>query len=259
MTYDDFTINGLNLPWLIKADWTNLEQGQITLHCLARKADTGVDPRVALETLKNLACSSITNTKLLNGGSLVRTSGGSKVEIIENGVIWVGAIHYPRFTEESYAAQIIEFELVLEVELPSKGGSFVYTGDIGYDNYVNIETYPWYNNETGEKSGEEVEGTAPGLAHTEIGWMKITEPQDVIRVEVYGSTCVKPGWIDCNGVKRDWNFEHDHVTNPTFQKLTWDLVTPTDEIILHTSDHYYPSTDALNHGCWLLWIRVVYK
>jgi hypothetical protein len=256
--YVTWVIGGLT-PSYITGDGLSYpdENRQIKIPCIAF-ADRagGGDPQVEIDTFRAIACSSITNEPLVNGGSLIQVAGGEKITITNGVTTWTGALHMPICEEKDYANQAVEYELLIDVEVEPKGGSFVYTPN--YDDYTNIEYYEATNkvNYGGEAVGNE------------IGWMKITEPRNVRMIQVYGSADLIPASLTVNGQTVEWNFSHD---NPSFypgspeqnggkmQRLTFILTTPSDELIFESSTHTSPfDTYAINRGCWLEWVRVVY-
>lgn len=75
----------------------------------------------------------------------------------------------------------------------------------------------------------------------EIGDMTIVEDRLVKRVDVTGSACNLPAWLEVNGVRQYWNVSHDHNSGDTGkdgkQTLTFTISPPTDVIKLESSPH----------------------
>ncbi len=139
-----------------------------------------------------------------------------------------GAVVDVKYDEKgTLASQMIEYDIVMAIQTDAEIKSILYIPP--YYQYSNIEYYLMTNKETVWHTTEIV-----GYGN-EIGDMTITEDFDVRRVEVMGSGCHGPAWIECNGTRRDWVYTHDaqYPTNDMPQgteKLTWILDNPTNII-----------------------------
>jgi len=98
--------------------------------------------------------------------------------------------------------------------------------------------------------------TEPVLSYFwEIGVLEITVDRAVERVEFYGSGCVYPVTLTCNGVMREVSYYHDWDPHGRYgcQSLIFDMES-TGLIVAYTTIH----TDSENHGFMIEWIRVYY-
>ena len=245
MAYGEWNIGGITPGWVITADYTQISQRKLTLQCLAR-VDGDTDPRVEIAGLEALRCEGATNEALLGGGSCLQVLGGDKIQLTDGINSWTAALVDVGFVEETHAPQAIEFNLVFEVEIQPKGGSIIYMPH--YGSYSNTEYSSTYCNG--------VRGNLPpghGALGNEVGYLKITEPRDVKRVEIFGNGCDQPATITVNGSSRVWQYYHDTGPQGT-QKFTFDL-NPHTNIILITAEH---EATCPNKGAWLQWVRVSY-
>jgi len=93
------------------------------------------------------------------------------------------------------------------------------------------------------------------LDHGEIGVLEITETCPVCRVEVYGSGCVYPVALTCNGVTKEVNYYHDYdpYGRYGYETLIFDII-PSNIVTLYTTPHL----DSENHGFGIKWIKLYY-
>ena len=57
----------------------------------------------------------------------------------------------------------------------------------------------------------------PSFTGADIGDMTIVERRPVKSVEVIGSACNLPAWLEVNGERHDWKFSHSHDSGDTGQ------------------------------------------
>lgn len=245
MAYGEWDIGGYTPNWIITADYSSLNERKLLLHCLAEK-DGIIDPRVEIAEFESLRCEAFTNTPLLAGGSCLQHLGGQKINITDGVQSWIGVISRIAFIEDRASALYIEFDIEIEIETQPSGGSVVYTPH--YGRWANLDYSSTYcSGVRGTLSeGHEADGN-------EIGYLKITEPRDVKKVELYGSGCEEPAVITVNGEEQTWQYYHD-VGTQGLQKLTF-LLDPVTTEILITAQH---EGGCANKGAWLHWIRVFY-
>ena len=143
MGYRDWIINGIR-PRYITAngvDWSNFPQ--VTLHCAATPSEYYSDARDEIARFSEFAALQISNTPLINGGTKVQCSpDGQKIMIQEGNNIWSGAIHYPKFKEDQFSDQVIEWDLILELEIPGTYPTYEILVP-KYNSYENVTYYPW--------------------------------------------------------------------------------------------------------------------
>jgi hypothetical protein len=262
MTYDDWTIGGLKPSIVIKPSY-DLEGKKITIQCAA-SIDTlnGEDPETEIMAFKAIACQNITNTTLQNGGSLIQVGTGDKIEVTDGNMTWTGALHMPVWSPDMYSDYGLEYQLIIDIELQAGEGSFIYTPN--YGKYSNIEYYEFTDKTNPYDDPNQGAGN-------EIGYIKITEPNNITRVEIYGSGCILPCWIECNGERKNWNVSSEKWPGQELQQgwesQEWIFTEPTKTIILETSTHEGEEGKApgaytqeiYNHGCYLQYIRVFYE
>lgn len=257
--YDQWVIGGY-IPTAIKSVEKNFQDGRFTFKCVADITHLdGEDPQTEIDKFNAISSPRINNEKLHNGGTKLQALG-NYIEITDGIVTWEKcALHPIQYEPDSFANEIIEFDLIVEVELEGTGGGFVYTPD--YNSYNNLDYYFW-TDKTERITGDNADGT-------ELGYMEIVEAEPVKRVEIYGSACAGsealPAWIEVNGVRQYWHYSHDYgwVDNelpPGWEKLVFDLETPSTNIVIETSPHVMPNeTLAQNRGAWLKWVRTIFE
>lgn len=280
MTYTIWNIGGLTPSWVEPDFKDDRKNRMLTLKCAAIFEEVGADPLTETNQFDAMASEDITNEQLLNGGSNLQVSpGGSIFEVTRTSSDGNNTQTWPRCALEkvevpedsSYMegeqGSVIEYELVIHYETSGVGGSLVFTPD--YSKYDEIEYYLFSDKTNPVDHGFVQNSDSPAYGN-ELGWMKITVPKNVRKVEVYGcGDCGTNGtdcWIEVNGEKRYWKYtdigdKQDYPGNILkvgFQKFTWNLTIPTPEIILCTSRHIHPTgTCENNKGCWLQWIRLI--
>jgi len=270
MAYKTWVIGGLTPSWVEPDFKDNRDTNTLTLKCAAMYDVTGTDPIDEIESFDALASEKISNDSLLNGGTKLQVrgqvitvtatnEGSSETKTWTRCAIKKVEITLDSFYNEDNPGSIIEYELIISYQTQGGPGGSVYYPS--YDDYDNTTYYMWTTMDN--------TGAAPGIVGSEIGYLQITEPQNVIRVEVYGSACCSPSatpaYLEVNGVKQYWHYTHDMMASgdslPSgYEKLTFELATPATVVTLETGDHIYPSdTCSTNMGCWLQWVRVVYE
>jgi hypothetical protein len=89
----------------------------------------------------------------------------------------------------------------------------------------------------------------------EIGVLEIIETKDVYRVEFYGSGCVYPVTLTCNGISKDVHYYHDYDPYGRYgNELIVFEIEPSKNITAYTGCHDMPD----NHGFRIEWIKVYY-
>ncbi|MEM2704758.1 MAG: hypothetical protein QXR45_16555 [Candidatus Bathyarchaeia archaeon] len=89
----------------------------------------------------------------------------------------------------------------------------------------------------------------------EIGVLEITETREVYRVEFYGSGCVYPVTLTCNGISKEVHYYHDYDPYGRYgNELIIFEITPSKIITAYTGCHDMP----YNHGFRIEWIKVYY-
>jgi hypothetical protein len=257
MGYATWTISGEVVPHVREAKIDTTE-GTITLSCSALNwnIETGDDdPRDEIARFQALSSQYINNEPLLNGGTKLQVGNGQIITVTDGTDTYTKCALEPvQIQEDHKSTKRIDYELIIHYELSGSGGSYVYTPD--YEEYSNIDYYFWYKPSTGEKAKWDGE-----VAGTEIGHMTITEAKNVRRVEVYGGgDCVGDNcYIECNGDRRYWHYgEQSNGNFPQLEKLTWDLDTPANTIVLNTDEHWEDMLGGRNYGCYLAWVRVIF-
>jgi hypothetical protein len=274
MAYRKWTIGGLTPSWVEPDFIDDRENNTLTLKCMAGYDETGADPMVEVEAFDALTSEKINNDSLLNGGTKLQVRGqivtvtatneeGTETKTWERCAIRKVKVNLDSYYNEDNVGSIIEYELVITYQTQGGPGGTVYYPN--YDEHDNFEYYMWT-----DKTNPVGQHDAYG---NEFGYIKIVEPQNVARVEIRGSgDCGETGtdcWVEVNGVRKFWHytdigdkklFEGNNLAVGE-ETLSWDLDTPTTEIIIETSIH---TEDAVAHpcdvnkGCWARWIRVFY-
>lgn len=269
MAYKNWTIGGLTPSWVEPNFTDDRDTRTLTLKCAAMYDITGDDPIDEIEAFDALASEKINNDGLLNGGSKLQIQGQIITVTATNAdstetMTWTRCairkvkVNLDSYYNEDNPGSVIQYELIISYQTQGDAGGFVYYPS--YDDYDNITYYMWTTMDN--------TGAAPGILGSEIGYLQIVEPQNVRRIEVYGSACCSPAatpaYLEVNGVKQYWHYTHDMMASGDnltsgYEKLTFDLETPTTTLTLQTGAHTYPSdTCSTNMGCWLQWIRVFY-
>lgn len=267
MVHANWVVGGVTLNHVITAE-INPQEGKIVLKCSALNwniVSPDTDTRDEIAELQALSSQYITNEPLLNGGTKLQIGNGQYL-VVTDGTDTYSKCALERIviSENKVADKRIDYDLTIHYELSGAGGGYVYTPNFD-TKYTNIEYYCW-----SDKSSDYPTHFAQG---NEIGWMKITETRNIVKVEVYGSACAAftlyPNWLDVNGEKQYWHYSHDEGdwgssvnTLPYgWEKLTFNLDTPTTEVILYTPTHL--SSDGAHPeewtGCWLQWIKVTFE
>lgn len=263
MAYDSWVIGGVTPKWIIDVDPApNLCNGQFTIHCMADGPFdlSGADPRTEIAQFEAMMVQTATNKPLLNGGTKLQIQNGDYITVTDGINTWTkAAIVDVKYTPDLMSQVRMFFDITIMIELSGPSGSTIYQPD--YSDYPNIDYYFFY--EAGPPAVKTRLSSLPppydSVVGTEIGYMEITETQNVTRVEVYGCGDVLPCYIECNGVRQYWHYGEDPggINAPQNEKLTWDLETPTTTIILNSSDHAADGTP--NKGCYLAYVRVIYE
>lgn len=257
MAYDSWVIGGVTPKWIVDVDPApNNVNRRVTLHCYAdSQVDLdGADPRSEIEQFEAMLCDSVTNTPLLQGGSKLQVKNGEVITVTDGITTWNrAAIAEVNYNPDLMSQVRMPYDIVLELETTGAGGSVVYVPD--YDDYSNIDYYFFYT--AGPPEDFDTYDGNPLVKGTELGWMEITEPQNVSRVEIYGCGDELPCYAEVNGVKQYWTYgeAEDGVGVPRLEKLIWTLDTPTDVITINSSEHW----EEVNHGFYADYIRLTYE
>jgi len=257
MAYDSWVIGGVTPNWIVDVDPApNNVNRRITLHCYAdSQVDlNGADPRSEIEQFEAMLCDSVTNTPLLQRGSKLQVKNGEVITVTDGITTWNrAAIAEVNYNPDLMSQVRMPYDIVLELETTGAGGSVVYVPD--YDDYSNIDYYFFYT--AGPPEDFDTYDGNPLVKGTELGWMEITEPQNVSRVEIYGCGDELPCYAEVNGVKQYWTYgeAEDGVGVPRLEKLIWILDTPTDTIVINSSEHW----EEVNHGFYADYIRLTYE
>lgn len=253
--YDGWVVGGKTVPHVREAKIDQKEH-TITLSCSAIKENIATgdnDVRDEIADFQAMSSQYINNEPLLNGGTKLQVGNGSIITVTDDTNTWTRCALEPiQINEDSKSVKRDDYDLVIHYEAPNPGGSFVYTPD--YDEYSNVDYYFWYNPVTQEKTAWGGQNVG-----TELGYMEITEAQNVIRVEVYGcgDGVGDDYYIECNGEKQYWHYGETIEDNvPLLEKFVFNLDTPTTTVILNSGMHVEGGD---NFGCYLAWVRVVYE
>jgi len=260
MAYSVWVIGGVTVPH-VREVTINPQEGKISLECSALNwniVSPNTDVRDEIAQFEALSSQYITNDGLLNGGTKLQVGNGQIITATDGTNTYTKCALEPvEIKEDHKSTRRIDYTLNLHYELTGSGGSYVYTPPYNKATYTNIEYYYYY-----DPGPPEVKAADTGaLNGTEIGWMQITEAQNVKRVEIYGCGCDYPGSkIYVNDVERIWHYGEIPGTPGLAtgsEKFTWDLTTPTDVITIKTTKH--DQAGVSNLGAWLQWIRVVFE
>lgn len=194
MAYGEWVINGIIPQWIESVDWSNYPQ--VTLNCAASPDEFIASARDEIKQFMDVACASINQIPLLNGGNdLQITSDGEIISISEGDTEWQGAIYYPQFAEDSFSDSIIQWSLVLELLVTNLPSNITYVPD--YRVYPNIDYNLWNGNEVGgaaTKWPQTVAQSSAGAARN-VAW---TSPDNIMADDsVYASSYNNsgtPGW-----------------------------------------------------------------
>lgn len=257
MSYDQWVIGGVTPNFINKVSY-DLAGKKVTLSCIANyELLSNVDPRVEIALFEALACDHIINVDLLNGGSKLGVSGGSIITVTDGTTTWNAALHKPKYTPDHKSARNIKFELTIDLEIePLLGGMFAYQPP--YFDYDNVSYYEF--NQPSNSNRPDMDPNA-GVGN-EVGHMVITETTNVTEVVVFGSACLLPAWIECNGDRLSWQWSHENSPGDPqgVQRLKWVLDPPAKVITLDSSPHDSAATSSGdNKGCWLQWVKVRYE
>jgi hypothetical protein len=284
MAYGDWTIGGkvpVNIESVERnpANASGNSDSTLTFHCVALAELLNDDPRTEVEAFNAMSCQIINNDQLLNGGSKLQPQGGDVITITEHtpagDVDYTAALEPVKVVEDSMADQAIWYDLIAHYELSGKSQGSIYLppyysySNMVYDLMIDADGNGIYIADDG--------ATASG---NELGKIVIAETKPVRYVQVKGSCCWMPGnWIEINGIRQYWNKSHEGVYleqdgqlhgqgNPQgHQVMGFDLsANPSKTITITTSPHYQDFSKhqiwevwTANYGCWLEWIRTVYK
>lgn len=253
--YDTWQIDSISIPHVRRVE-NNTREGVITLECSAVKENIAPgddDPRDEIDRFQVLTSQYVSNTPLLNGGSKLQASGDYVV--VTDGVdTWNKcAVSRVTITEDSVADKRIDYTITINYEMEGNKGSEVYSAENGFSGeYTNIVCY-----RDSTKAG------SPCTDCTDFGWLEITETKNVRRVEVYGtayhSYSANLAWIECNSQREYWTYNSEGDLKVGFEKIVFDLDTPSMTVTLQTSNHVSPYTTTDGLGAWVQWIKVYYE
>jgi hypothetical protein len=201
----------------------------------------------------------INNEPLINGGTKLQAR--NIITVTDDNDTWTRCALEPiEVVEDNLAGDVITYILNIHYELPGTGGSKVYTPL--YNAYDNIEYYFFYD--PGPPEVKESGASQGDLDGTELGWMQITEEENVKKVEVYGCACELPAKIYVNDEERIWHYGEVEGTPYAEgnEKFTWELDTPTTAVTIKTTKHTDDICDGNwcdNHGAWLMWVKNTFE
>ena len=116
----DWIINGLQPFNIESVDDTSFPK--ITLHCVAHIDDIRYEtPLDEIKAFKALASLEVTTEPTTTGGIDVQTSIDGELIPISNGDDnYFAALYYPQYNPDALARTLIEFDLVLELQIVNK-------------------------------------------------------------------------------------------------------------------------------------------
>jgi hypothetical protein len=259
--YETWTIGGKTISHVADVK-KNQRDGIITLTChsFLENALTGdTDPRDEIAYFEAMQTRDITNEPLLSGGSKLQAR--NIIEVTDGHDTWTRCALEPvEISEDMLSKDVITYNLNIHYELAGTSGSIVYTPN--YYDYNNIEYYMW---------SDKTNPTPPHEAYgNEIGWMEITEEENVKKVEMFGNGCcsteASPVWVSVNDDKFYWHYTSNqdegegNILNYGVEKATFTIDPPTNVITITTSTHTNPATTCLtNQGCWLQWVKNTFE
>ncbi|MBZ2167016.1 hypothetical protein [Methanobacterium spitsbergense] len=143
--YDNWLINGVHPKWIVSVD---KKLPKITLHCASQPGPEFEDAQDEIELFEQIACNTINNKPLINGGTDLQTSIDGKVVTITDGIhTWDGAIEYTVPTIDDTSETLVKWDMVIYVQLESASSKLpysIYRPDFRL--YGNIEYEPWTDN-----------------------------------------------------------------------------------------------------------------
>jgi hypothetical protein len=267
MAYRKWTIGGITPTWVEPDFEDDRDNKTLKLKCAAIYDETNQDPIEEIDAFDALASDKIHNDGLLNGGTKLQVQGQIITVTATNEDetetrTWNRCslkrivVALDSYYDEDVEGSVIEYELVITYQTQGDPGGIVYYPD--YQEHDNIEFYM-----TTDKSD-------PGVAvyGEELGWMQITETQNVQRVETLASACVGndtyPATLNINGEIFPFHCSHDenfacNTLPHDFEIVTCELDTPTNVITIQSANHVNPfDTCDNNRGAWLKWVRLIF-
>ena len=126
--YKTWTIDGNSVPW-VRSVQNDQKARTITLNCSAISSD-GSEPRDEIATFEALTCDVITNTQLMNGGSVLQVCNGEAIILSDGHDSWVAALEKVVINENKVSDKRIDYDLVLQYETVGSGVNY---GIVGSD------------------------------------------------------------------------------------------------------------------------------
>ena len=108
----------------------------------------------------------------------------------------------------------------------------------------------------------------PEITGADIGTMAIVLTRDVKQIEITGSACNLPAWIEVNGERQNWKFSHCHDPGEVGgvdgeQTLLFSISPPTNIIEITTSPNYPETIEGYvaehHRGSTLKQIKGIYS
>jgi len=260
--YTNWMIGGLVPLWVINNPKIDREKRTITLNCFAARElmPDGWNPEDEIKRFNDIAARGMSNNVMYDGGTNLNVTPNDPIITVTNGAeVWERCALHKLVTQygEYYNYSGLFFTLSLDYEERTGGGFAVYQPPYGNKNkYPNLNYYAYT-----DKSNDNP--NSPG-SQNEIGYLYINEQIPVKQIQIYGSGCALPAWIEVNGQRKNWVCSHEGIKGQQQcqQRLTFDFTeNPITNIIIYTGvhlDHIGADQRTWNHGCWAVWIKVVY-
>jgi hypothetical protein len=227
--YGEWKIDGKTPSKIESVDYDNKSK-VFTFTCIATRQELNADPRTEIELWENIACDQITNKSMRKTGTKLQVSGGKKIILTDGIDVWIGACEYPTYTEDENSHKIQEYKLRIAIEQTRQQFDLFLPR---FDKYTNFEYY-FYSDQSPNPLNHPYMGF-------DVGYIRILTEREVRQVILYGSGLCCPAWTAINGIRQEWNvscIDMERNTKPYgWEKLTYQLGSPTKQIILNTSDH----------------------
>lgn len=288
MVYDTFTVDGINIPHIrsYKIDKNNRT---ITLNCSALiENTTPLDVRTEIKQFEDIACDTINNTQLMNGGSCLEVCNCDPILVSDGVNAWVGALLQPVIDENKRSHKRIDYDLIILYETIGSGITFTSTGGY-YDDEGELVpgTDETETPDSDDVASKRYINTFCGISNIQfwpytdlvttsdccwvIGKMVITETRNVKQVIIQGAAQFTPAWIEVNGQRQNWtkcydcsakDFYTNVPENQIFgsEFLTFNLSSPGKILTIQTSPRLPSNFDANNcRGAIIMSIEVVFE
>lgn len=277
LAYDNWTIDDITVPH-VRSYKHDKNSRTITLNCSALiENTTPLDVRTEIEGFEAIACDTINNTQLIQGGSCLEVCNCDPVLVSDGEDAWVGALLQPVVNEHKTSHKRLDYDLIIIYETVGMNINYAVdpeatedetplSSDLGSKRYYNNcfpgigATVPdnliyWQYTDTSETDG---------ASGTGIGKVTITETRNVKQVKISGCGYVYPAWIEVNGVRQNWiqytlNNPDCGYSNPIgFEVLTFDI-TPSMVVSIQTSTRIKGGAKCDDHGSYISYIEVVFE